>query len=222
MNKAETIENFEIKYKKHVFSKSIKITLKKDNFILVTMPYVCPYKTAREFLLSNFEKIKSFNQNKRIIPKDFKTKFDTLKIIPSDELRAIKKNKIIYFYYPKDEDFSSKQIQNELSKAYLEALKIEAKNYLVQRLDFIAKKFDFKYNKISLRNQRTRFGSCSYQNNISLNINLMKYDFDVIDYVLIHELCHTKVKNHSKNFWIEVEKYCPNYKELRKKLKTNY
>ena len=50
----------------------------------------------------------------------------------------------------------------------------------------------------------------------------MKYDFDVIDYVLIHELCHTKVKNHSKNFWKEVEKYCPNYKELRKKLKTNY
>ncbi len=222
MNKAETIENFEIKYKKHVFSKSIKITLKKDNFILVTMPYVCPYKTARDFLLSNFEKIKSFNQNKRIIHKDFKTKFDTLKIIPSDELRAIKKNKIIYFYYPKDEDFSSKQIQNELSKAYLEALKIEAKNYLVQRLDFIAKKFDFKYNKISLRNQRTRFGSCSYQNNISLNINLMKYDFDVIDYVLIHELCHTKIKNHSQKFWNEVEKYCPNYKDLRKKLKTNY
>ena len=222
MNKTETIESFQIKYKKHVFSKSIKITLKKDDFILVTMPYICPYKTAREFLISNFEKIKNFNLNKKIIPQDFKTKFDTLKIIPSDELKTIKKDRIIHFHYPKSEDFSSNQIQKELSKAYLEALKIEAKNYLVQRLEFLAKKFNFKYNKTSLRNQRTRFGSCSYQNNISLNINLMKYDFDVIDYVLIHELCHTKVKNHSKNFWKEVEKYCPNYKELRKKLKTNY
>ena len=222
MNKTETIENFEIKYKKHIFSKSIKITLKKGDFILVTMPYVCPYKTAREFLLSNFKKIKSFNQNKEVIPKDFRTKFDTLKIIPSDELKTIKKDKIIHFYYPKNEDFSSKQIQKELSKAYLEALKIEAKNYLSQRLEFLAKMFDFKYNKISLRNQRTRFGSFSYQNNICLNINLMKYDFDIIDYVLIHELCHTKIKNHSQKFWNEVNKYCPNYKELRKRLKNKY
>ena len=222
MNKQETIENFQIKYKKHAFSKSIKITLKKDDFILVTMPYLCPYKTAREFLLSNFEKIKSFSANKKIFSKDFKTKFDTLKIIPSNELKTIKKDKIIHFYYPENEDFSAKHIQKELSKAHTEALKIEAKNYLAQRLSFLAEKYNFKYNKTSLRNQRTRFGSCSYQNNISLNINLMKYDFDVIDYVLIHELCHTKVKNHSKNFWIEVEKYCPNYKELRKKLKTNY
>ncbi len=222
MNKTETIENFQIKYKKHIFSKSIKITLKKDDFILVTMPYICPYKTAREFLLSNFEKIKNFNLNKKIIPQNFKTKFDTLKIIPFSELKTIKKDKIIHFYYPKNEDFSSKQIQKELSKAYLEALKIEAKNYLPQRLEFLAKKYNFKYNKTSLRNQKTRFGSCSYQNNISLNINLMKYDFDIIDYVLIHELCHTKVKNHSKNFWIEVEKYCPDYRELRKKLKSNY
>ena len=75
-------------------------------------------------------------------------------------------------------------------------------------------------NKIAIKNQRTRFGSCSFQNNINLNINLMKYDFDIIDYVLIHELVHTKIKNHSEKFWFEVEKNCPNYKILRKKLKN--
>ena len=48
----------------------------------------------------------------------------------------------------------------------------------------------------------------------------MNYDYDVIDYVIIHELCHTRVKNHSGAFWLEVEKYCPNYRELRKKLKN--
>lgn len=222
MNKTESIENFQIKYRKHVFSKSIKITLKKDDFILVTMPYSCPYKTAREFLISNFEKIKNFNLNKKTLTKNLKTKFDTLKIIPSNELKTIKKDKIIHFYYPENVDFFSKQIQKELKNAYLKAIKIEAVNYLIPRLNFLAKKFDFKINKTSLRNQKTRFGSCSYQNNISLNINLMQYDFDIIDYVLIHELCHTRIKNHSQKFWNEVEKYCPNYKELRKKLKSNY
>ena len=48
----------------------------------------------------------------------------------------------------------------------------------------------------------------------------MKYDFDVIDYVIIHELVHTKIKNHSSVFWAEVEKYCPDYKNLRKILKS--
>ena len=221
MNKTEVIEDFNIKYKKHLFSKSIKITLKKDNQILVTMPYLCPYKKAKEFLLSNFEKIKLFKKKDRVLSCNLQTKFDTLKIIPSDCLKIERKNKIINFYYPKEADFSSKEIQKSLKEAYMIAIKIEAKNYLPERLSFLAKKYGFHFNKVALRNQKTRFGSCSYQNNINLNINLMNYDFDIIDYVLIHELCHTKIKNHSKFFWEEVERYCPDYKNLRKKLKNN-
>jgi len=221
MTKLEEIDNFQVKYKKHIFSKSIKISLKKNDEILVTMPYLCPYKVARNFLMSNLDKIKNFKiKNNKIISPDFKTKFDTLKIFQSDNFKTEQKNKEIYFYYPKEIDFYSDEVQKLLKEAYLRAIKIEAKNYLPQRLEFLAKKFGFVYNKISLRNQKTRFGSCSFQNNISLNINLMEYDFDIIDYVLIHELCHTRIKNHSSAFWIEVEKYCPNYKILRKKLKS--
>lgn len=219
--KVETIENFEVKYKKHPFSKNIKITLKKEGEILVTMPIICPYKFARDFLLKNFEKIKSFKIENTFLPQNLKTKFDTLKIIESNELRIVVKNNIVYFYYPNNLDFNTSKIQKLLKEAYLKAVKIEAKNYLPSRLEFLAKKYNFNYNKIALKNQKTRFGSCSYQNNINLNINLMNYDFDCIDYVIIHELVHTKIKNHSKNFWNEVEKYCPNYKELRKKLKIS-
>jgi len=220
MTKTETIENFEIKYKKHPFSKSIKITLKKEGNILVTMPYMCPYKTARNFLMSNFEKIKSYKIETKNLTQNLKTKFDTLNIIKSDKLEIKVQKNIVYFYYPENMDFNDKKIQDLLKQAYDKAIKIEAKNYLPERLYFLANKYGFKYKKVALRNQKTRFGSCSYQNNINLNINLMNYDFDVIDYVLIHELCHTKIKNHSDKFWEEVEKYCPNYKVLRKKLKT--
>lgn len=220
MNKTEIIEDYEIKYKKHPFSKNIKVTLKKEGKILVTMPYLCPYKTARNFLISNFEKIKNFKIEKKKLSPNLSTKFDTLNIIASDTLKTVVKNNIVSFYYPNDEDFYSSKIQNALKEAHLKAIKIEAKNYLIQRLDFLAKKYNFSYGKVTLRNQKTRFGSCSFNNNINLNINLMNYDFDVIDYVLIHELCHTRIKNHSKSFWLEVEKYCPEYKKLRKALKN--
>ena len=218
--KIEQLEEYQIKYKKHPFSKNIKISLKKEGQILVTMPILCPYKFARDFLLKNFEKIKSFKIEDKILPSNTKTKFDTLKIIESNELKTTTKNNVVYFYYPSQVGFNSKEIQKALKEAYIKAIKIEAKNYLPSRLDFLAKKFGFNYGKVALKNQKTRFGSCSYQNNINLNINLMNYDFDCIDYVLIHELVHTKIKNHSEKFWIEVEKYCPNYKILRKKLKN--
>ena len=221
MNKTKTeeIENFKINYKKHCFSKNIKISLKQDSTILVTMPIYCPYKTAREFLLSNFEKIKGFKKEEKFLPKDLKTKFETLKIIESDSLKVETKKNIVYFYYPNDVDFNSEIVQEKLKEAYLKALKIEAKNYLPDRLNYLAKKYGFSYGKVSLRNQKTRFGSCSYFNDISLNINLMRYDFDCIDYVIIHELCHTRVKNHSEKFWIEVGNIIPNYKAIRRKLK---
>ncbi len=218
MNKTEKIDNFEIKYKKHIFSKSIKITLKDEGSILVTMPYSCPFRKAKDFLMSNFDKIKSFKIERKKYTPDFKTKFDTLKIIRSDVLKTEIKKGIVYFYY--NGDFSNPSVQRAFALAHKKALKIEAKNYLVSRLDFLSKKFGFIYQKIALKNQKTRFGSCSYQNNINLNINLMNYDFDVIDYVLIHELVHTKIKNHSDVFWKEVEKFCPNYKILRQKLKS--
>lgn len=220
MTKFETIENYKIQYKKHPFSKSIKITLKNESNILVTMPYLCPYRIARNFLMSNFEKIKSFKIENKILTPDLKTKFDTLKIIKSDKIEIKIINNIVHFYYPHDLEFDNKEVQKKLKEAYQKALKIEAKNYLPERLAYLARKYNFYYEKVALKNQKTRFGSCSYKNNINLNINLMNYDFDVIDYVLIHELCHTKIKNHSGKFWQEVAKYCPEYKNLRNKLKN--
>ncbi len=220
--KEETIENYSVKYQKYAFSKNIKITLRENNSILVTMPYFCPYKTARDFLMKNFVKLKGFKINSKKLTPDIKTKFETLILVEDEILKTKIKKNIVYFHYPKNIDFNSDLIQKSLKDAYFKALKIEAKNYLIQRLQFLAQKYGFKYNKVTLRNQKTRFGSCSFKNDISLNINLMKYDFDLIDYVLIHELCHTKIKNHSNLFWSEVEKYCPDWKLKRKRLKQDY
>lgn len=74
---------------------------------------------------------------------------------------------------------------------------------------------------LKIRRMRTRWGVCNTKNhNVTLNFELFRYDIECLDYVIIHELAHFLEPNHSRKFWSIVEKYCPNYKELRKKLRS--
>ena len=77
----------------------------------------------------------------------------------------------------------------------------------------------FTYNNITIHNQRTRWGSCSPNNNISLNMKLVRLPDDLIDYVILHELVHTRIKNHSKKFWDELNVYICDAKKLERRLK---
>jgi len=91
---------------------------------------------------------------------------------------------------------------------------------LFNRLDHFSEKHNFPYNRAGFRCQKTRWGSCSGKNNISLNVNIAFLPEKLQDYVFLHELVHTKVKNHSKNFWAELNKYTNGRaKELSKELK---
>ena len=94
-----------------------------------------------------------------------------------------------------------------------------AKEFLEGRVRELADKFEFVYNKVTIRNQKTRWGSCSGKNNINLNMQLMNIPNHLIDYVILHELVHTKVKNHSPLFWGSLDKYVGNAKAIDKELK---
>ena len=94
-----------------------------------------------------------------------------------------------------------------------------AKLYLINRLRILANQHGFTYNKVSVRNQKTRWGSCSFNNNISLNIKLVCLPKHLADYVILHELVHTKIKNHSPSFWSFLNKYIPDAKKIDKALK---
>ena len=91
-------------------------------------------------------------------------------------------------------------------------LRNQAEIYIPARVNYFADKNGFKFNKISIKDLKTRWGSCSSKRNLSFNYKLMHFDKKVIDYVVVHELCHLKELNHSKKFWELVEEIMPNYK----------
>lgn len=114
-----------------------------------------------------------------------------------------------------------KEKRPELSKEEKSKKKKEAKAIIFDRIEYYAEKYGFKYSKLRLSSAKTRWGSCSGTNTISINWNLIFAPTDIMDYVIIHELSHIRHHNHSDRFWAEVEKYVPDYKDKRKWLKNN-
>lgn len=107
----------------------------------------------------------------------------------------------------------------KLTREKVIALAEEALKVIPARVEYFAKVIGVTYGKITIRNQKTRWGSCSSKGNLNFNCLLMLAPPEVLDYVVVHELCHRKQMNHSKAFWLEVEKVLPDYKEARKWLK---
>lgn len=107
----------------------------------------------------------------------------------------------------------------KLTREKVIALAEEALKVIPERVEYFAKVIGVTYGKITIRNQKTRWGSCSSKGNLNFNCLLMLAPLEVLDYVVVHELCHRKQMNHSKAFWLEVEKVLPDYKEARKWLK---
>lgn len=97
----------------------------------------------------------------------------------------------------------------------------EAKAILTGRLRELAAMHGFSYNRVFIRNQKTRWGSCSHLDNISLNMNLVRLTDEIRDYVIVHELVHTQVKNHSRRFWAELERYVPGARGLDRQLRKH-
>jgi predicted metal-dependent hydrolase len=94
--------------------------------------------------------------------------------------------------------------------------KAVAKQYLIVRTEKLAEKLNFEYNSIFIRDQRTKLGNCSEEKNISLNWRLVKAPDFVSDYIILHELVHTKIMSHSSKFWMYLKSIYPDYKKAMK------
>ena len=109
----------------------------------------------------------------------------------------------------------------KLSAAELEELTVRARQVFAQRVGYFAPLVGVTYGRITIRHQRSRWGSCSAKGNLNFNCLLLLAPPEVLDYVVVHELCHRKQMNHSPAFWAEVEKRLPDYRENRRWLREN-
>lgn len=113
--------------------------------------------------------------------------------------------------------------ENKISSKEKIPIKIETKvatEFLYHRLIELADKFDFSFNKVVFRNQKTRWGSCSIKNNLSLNIQIFLLPPHLQDYILLHELMHTKIKNHSHYYWKSFAKILPDVIQQNREMRN--
>lgn len=130
----------------------------------------------------------------------------------SENTLYIRLNGLLQF----NEDNRMKELKTAIKTWYLNS----AYTILSERTLYHAQKLGLKYNNISIKDVKTRWGSCSSKSNINYNIKLMLMPLEVIDYIVVHELSHLVHMNHSKDFWSYVERYMPDYKLREEKLKS--
>lgn len=90
-----------------------------------------------------------------------------------------------------------------------------------ERLEYFNQFYNYKYGRVAIRNQKTRWGSCSKKGNLNFNYKIVLLTPKQADYIIVHELCHLKEFNHSQRFWDLVAKAVPDYKEVRHSLRNN-
>ena len=108
-----------------------------------------------------------------------------------------------------------------LSDAEIRQLQKKARQIFKERADHYAPIVGTEYGKITVRRQQSRFGSCSAKGNLNFNLALMLAPMEILDYVVVHELCHRLEMNHSERFWNHVARVCPYYKAAKKWLKEH-
>ena len=108
--------------------------------------------------------------------------------------------------------------QEQLKQAFENFFRDKAFEKITPRIKKWSKRTGLIFNELKIRKLDKRWGSCTPSNNILINIDAIKLPFSLIDYLLVHELVHTKIKNHSKEFWSELSKHIPNWKELDDKM----
>lgn len=196
----------------------------------VSVPYGVRESQVYKFISDNKEWIEKSRKSMAVYEKDtgvglrpgaeVRTKLHVLKIEQTEQARPSYRleGNVITLFVPGQVEFS--RIENIVRQFLVEVYRMEAKQYLPPRVKHFAEKFGFKYGNLTFRDNVSNWGSCSFENNISLNVKLMKLPDDVIDYVILHELCHTVEKNHSEDFWKLVGRVCPGYAHLRERLKN--
>ena len=204
-------------------SKNIKIRVKPDQSVHVSFPFYVSSSEVSQFVMKSINWITDQQQKfetkkSKIEAGQFQTKLHSVVILEASE----NKTKVNFTEIEiRLADFDSDSSRNYLENVMVGIYRYEAKKLLAPKLNELAQKHGFLINKITIRNNKRNWGSCSSKNNISLNLQMMKLPDELIEYILLHELVHTKIKNHGPLFWSKLDELTSfRARELSKKVRT--
>ena len=202
-------------------AKNIRLRVDGTGIVYLTLPWWAPKTAGLAFLHRHLAWLKEQQQDLNFYAKDGQNighAFE-LKIIITEKTRTTfsLEEDILAVYLPKNSKISNSQ--EILKKQITKALKLKVLNDLIPRLNELAGQHSLKYKEANVKTLKSRWGSCSNSKKITLNTYLAQLPNHLIDYVLLHELMHTKHLHHGKDFWNDLTKVLPNTKELKVELK---
>jgi len=218
-----------IQFYKSRRAKHISITIKPFIGVRVSVPMRISFAEAEyvvknkiDWIQKHQQKIKRAEENRTIFDEstDFSTKNHKLIISKTydKKLNARISDGEIKVFYPAQLGIKNISVQLFIRNAIEEALRREAKQFIPAKVNELAAKYKFKYNKVFIKNIKSRWGSCSKKGNLNFSLHLMKLPEVLIEYVILHELAHTVEHNHSNNFWTLLNKIYGNAKVIDRKL----
>ena len=216
----------EITIKRIASTRHVRIRVGNDGRYIATAPAYTPLYFIKRMVESSRDELRKLADHTSIaspyVDGQQIGKSHQLAVVPTSMVSSptvsVKKQKIVV-QLPPSIALSDMSVQQQIRDTVIRTLRKEAKAYLPKRLKYLADMHGFSYEKIRFSHSSGRWGSCSSAGTISLNIALMKLPHELIDYVLIHELSHTRQMNHSVAFWAEVASYDTHYRLHRRLLK---
>jgi predicted metal-dependent hydrolase len=204
-------------------NRSLRLSIGSNGDVRVSLPYWLPYKAGEQFALSKMAWIIA-NQIKpgidlkagSAIGKAHRLYFEQSSHVARVTTRVAANE--VRILYPPHVEIDDPAVQEAAHKASIRALRKEAEVLLPQRLEALAVQTGFAYKDVSVKQLKSRWGSCNSHQEIVLNLFLMQLPWKLIDYVLVHELVHTKIMRHGTPFWREMERHLPQAKSLRKQM----
>lgn len=204
--------------------KNIRLTLRPGGEIRVTIPAWIPYRAGLEFaiqrsewILQHVTKPADLSDGARVGHQHRIVFRNSVTLSPRSRING----ELITISLPPGMMPSHNQAQMTAIKAATRAIKIEAEAYLPKRLRQLADTHDFNVKSVEVKKLKSRWGSCNQQKEIVLNSFLIQLPWTLIDYVILHELVHTKIMAHGPKFWAELEQYVDDLPTIRRQIKSH-
>lgn len=187
-------------------ARNITMRVKEDGLHVTTPPYrsitalleaIAPFRERLRNVCSEV-KPKPFDLNFSIEAECFRLKLETS---PLKNFTVSMRDETVVIACPAHADFTTDRVQTLVKNAVMQAMRKKAEEYLPPLVQYWSSLFDLPYNKVTISKARSRWGSCSSKRDISLSFYLMLLPAHLMDYVILHELAHTREMNHGPKFW---------------------